>query len=122
MDLSRLPESARRHAAAREGRDPLQVVTDLCAAYLADADGFDEVIDHIRGRAAYNTRSLRTEIAAIELLLGEPQGPNILAWIVGWYGNWVLEDPSDAGAAAFLAQLADHMRAAVAEVEASRWP
>ncbi|MEO3748437.1 hypothetical protein ABGB05_33895, partial [Plantactinospora sp. B5E13] len=38
-----------------------------------------------------------------------------------WRGNWPLDDdPTDVGAAAFLAELADHMRAAVAEVEAAR--
>ncbi|MEO3748834.1 hypothetical protein [Plantactinospora sp. B5E13] len=120
MDLSRLPESARRHAEKRLARTPLEVVTDLVAGYLADADGFDEVIDDIRGAAAYNVRNVQRQIAAIEQVLAEPQPPNALAHIVAWRGNWVLDDPSDVGAAAFLAELADHMRAVVAEVEAAR--
>ncbi|MEE6260109.1 hypothetical protein [Plantactinospora sonchi] len=121
MDLSRLPESARRRAEQLNARTPLEVVTDLAAGYLADADGFDEVIDDIRSAAAYNVRNVRGQIAAIEQVLAEPQPPNALAHIVIWRGNWPLDDdPTDAGAAAFLAELADHMRAAVAEVEAAR--
>jgi prephenate dehydratase len=122
MDPSRLPEASRRRAAELAARSPLEVVTALTSAYLADADGLDEVVDHIRRKAAYNVRNVRGEIAAIERVLAQPQAPDTLARVVGWNGNWVLDDPSDAGAAAFLAQLADHMRAAVAEVEAARRP
>jgi hypothetical protein len=122
MDPSRLPEASRRRAEELNARSPLEAVTDLASAYLADADGLDEVIDHIRRKAAYNVRNVRREIAALERVLAEPQPPDALARVVGWNGNWVLDDPSDAGAAAFLATLADHMRAAVAEVEAARRP
>ncbi|NMO50898.1 hypothetical protein HH310_06785 [Actinoplanes sp. TBRC 11911] len=36
--------------------------------------------------------------------------PDTLARLVGWDGNWVLADPSDAGAAQFLSDLARMLR------------
>lgn len=120
MDLSRLPEAMRRRAEERNGRSPLQVVTDLVSAYLSHADGFDEVMGEIQSTAAHNVGYVRSEIAAIEKVLAEPQSPGTLANLIAWEGNWVLADPSDAGAATFLSELAEHMRAVVAEVEASR--
>jgi len=48
----------------------------------------------------------------------EPQGPpGTLARLVGWDGNWVLDDPSDAGAAQFLRELAQLLRAVLDEAE-----
>jgi hypothetical protein len=120
MDPSRLPEASRRRAQELNARSPLEAVTDLASAYLADADGLNEVIDHIRRKAAYNVRNVRREIAVIQTVLAEPQAPDALARVVGCNGNWALDDPSDAGAAAFLTALADHMRAAVAVVETAR--
>ncbi|MEO3748833.1 hypothetical protein [Plantactinospora sp. B5E13] len=58
------------------------MVSDLCADYLANADGFEEAVDDIRGSAAYNVRSVQREIAATEQVLAEPQPPNALAHIV----------------------------------------
>ncbi|SBT49343.1 hypothetical protein [Micromonospora auratinigra] len=121
MDPSRLPEASRRRIEQLNARTPLEAVTDLASAYLADADGFDEVLDHIRRKATYNVRNVQREIASIEQVLAEPQPPGALARLVAWNGNWVLDDPSDAGAADFLASLAGHMRAVVAEIEAARW-
>jgi hypothetical protein len=120
MNLSRLPEASRRRAEELSARSSLETVGDLAAGYLAAGDSLKEVIDHVRGKAAYNIRAVRRELAAVERVLAEPQSEGVLAYIVAWRGNWVLDDPSDTGAAAFLAQLADYMRAAVSEIEAAR--
>nr|BFE76343.1 hypothetical protein GCM10020092_096440 [Actinoplanes digitatis] len=43
--------------------------------------------------------------------------PGTLARLVGWEANWVLDDPSDAGAARFLTDLAEMLREVIGEVE-----
>jgi hypothetical protein len=47
----------------------------------------------------------------IESVLADPPSDGTLARLVGWDGNWVLDDPSDAGAALFLRELASLLRA-----------
>ena len=49
--------------------------------------------------------------------LADPPGADgELARLVGWEGNWVLDDPSDAGAARFLRELAVMLREVIGEV------
>jgi hypothetical protein len=44
------------------------------------------------------------------VLADPPKEPGALARMVAWEGNWVLDDPSDAGAARFLGDLAQTLR------------
>ena len=50
-------------------------------------------------------------MAAFEAVLADPPTvPGALARMVAWESNWVLDDPSDAGAARFLGDLTQMLR------------
>lgn len=99
----------------------METVQDFVGSYLADADGIDEVWAHLRLTAATSTYGPRRDLAALEAVLADPpREKDALAYLVGWQGNWVLDDPSDEGAAAFLAELADMLRTVIAEAETDK--
>lgn len=94
-----------------EARSPLETVRGFLGGYVADAESFDEIRTDLQQLAQVNTRSIRRNLAAFEAFLAEPpSAPGTLARLVGWEGNWVLDDPSDAGAAQFLRELAQLLR------------
>jgi hypothetical protein len=82
----------------------IDVVRDFLGFKVADAESMDEIRADVRRTAQVSTRKLRRELAALEAVLADPPPvPGALARMVAWEGNWVLDDPSDAGAARFLA-------------------
>jgi hypothetical protein len=120
METSGLPEPLRARMAELDGMPPLETVRRFLGGYVADADSLDEIRVDLGQLARVNTGSIRRNAAAIEALLAQPPSPpGTLARLVGSEGNWVLEDPSDAGAAAFLHDLARLLRA-VATAAAER--
>lgn len=115
MDRSRLPEAMQRRMAERDAQSAIDVVRNFLGALLGDALSIEEVRDDLTEVAHRNTRSHKRYLKALETVLAEEQEPDVLAQAVGWYGNWVLDDPSDAGARAFLEELAEMLRQVIAE-------
>lgn len=100
---------------------PMEKVERFVSTYLSGGDSLDEARAHMRLTAANTTRWLRQELRALEVVLADPPSEqNALAHLVGWVGNWVLDDPSDQGAAAFLAELAEMLREVIAEAESTQ--
>jgi hypothetical protein len=123
METSGLPEPLRARMAELDGMSPLETVRRFLGGYVADAESLDEIRADLEQLAQTSTGSIRRNAAAIETLLAEPPSPpGTLARLVGSEGNWVLEDPSDAGAAAFLRDLARLLRTAIDEAESQRTP
>jgi hypothetical protein len=120
VDYSQLPEPVRRRLAELDAMPPIETARGFVGAYVDDADSLEEVRMHMRNVAATTTRGLRRDLAALETMLAQPQPEGTLAQLVGWDGNWVLDDPSDRGAAAFLAELAEMLRTVIAEAESAQ--
>jgi hypothetical protein len=117
MDISRLPERLRRRAEELERRPTLEKVRSFLGGFVADMESFDEIRAGMRQVAASSTFGLKREMRALDEFLAEPQPPGVLAELVAWDANWRLDDPSDQGAEAFLRQIADMLRDALAEVD-----
>lgn len=116
METSSLPEPIRARIEALAARSPMETVRDFLRGHVMDTEGLDEVRADLKQVAQFDTVSLRQDLAAIESVLAEPPADGTLARLVGWDANWVLEDPSDAGAAAFLDELASMLRSVIDEV------
>lgn len=55
-------------------------------------------------------------VEALEDLLATPQPPDTLSALVAYEANWMLDDDSDAGAAAWLAELVGRLRGWLGEM------
>lgn len=115
MDSSRLPDSMRARIEARDALAPLERVREFLGSFVQDADGIGEVRDDLRRTAHFSTERHRGDLLALEAVAGGQFPPGTLARLVGWDGNWVLDDPSDAGAAQFLRELAQMVREVIDE-------
>lgn len=109
--MTDLPDALRARMAELDSRPALDTVRDFLGTSVADAESLDEIrADHMQ-LAQVSTRAIRRDLAALEAVLADPPSEaGALARLVGWEGNWVLDDPSDAGAAQFLQQLAQLLR------------
>jgi len=90
---------------------PALEVERLYLRGIADIDKDDEIqrgLDRMRER---DPRRLAEIANAIDTVLAGANPPGFLSRLVGWDGNYVLDDPSDEGAAAWLRKLAAQMRA-----------
>jgi hypothetical protein len=109
--VSDLPEPLQARMREQNAKPAIEVVRDFLGFKVADAESLDEIRDGLRQTARVSTRKLRRELAAFEAVLADPpKEPGALARMVAWEGNWVLDDPSDAGAARFLGDLAQTLR------------
>ena len=109
--MSELPEPLRARMREQNAAPAIDVVRDFLGFKVADAESLDEIRADLRQTAQVSTRKLRRELAALDAVLADPPPvPGALARMVAWEGNWVLDDPSDAGAARFLGDLAQMLR------------
>ncbi len=115
-----MPESMRRRAEELEQQPPLEKARAFLGTHVNDMISLDEVRASVRLNAASRIRWLRLDLHALDTLISEPQPPGLLAELVAWDANWVLDDPSDEGAKAFLRQIADILREVLAEAERAR--
>jgi len=98
-------------AKMNEPPKPALEVVRLYLRGIADIDRDDEIqrgLDRMRERYP---RGLAETADAIDTVLADTNPPGLLSRLVGWDGNYVLDDPSDEGAAAWLRKLAAQMRA-----------
>lgn len=89
---------------------PLEVASKFLRAYFAD-NSFEEARARLARHISRNTNAVVRELEAIERLLAEPPAEaGTLAHLVAWEANWVLDDSSDSGAAAWLREVAEMIR------------
>ncbi|GAA2492794.1 hypothetical protein [Winogradskya humida] len=118
MDTSSLPEPLRARMEQQAARSTWETVRDFIEGFVADTSGLDEVRTGLQQTADYSTRSLHTALAAIDAILVEPQPEGTLLRLVAGHGGWDLDhDPTDAGAAVFLHELAGMVRAVIEQTE-----
>jgi hypothetical protein len=89
---------------------PLEATRAFLRSYVADADGLKEIHEDIARMVEINPRTLVNAISGIEALLADPPASGTLARLVAWDGNYVLDDPSDESAGAWLLELAAYIR------------
>lgn len=112
-----IPDHLRARLQRQPSKPPLDQVRDFVSSYAADAESMDEIRRDLARMSQVNVETVRRKAVAIEALLADPPAEGELARLVGWDGNWVLDDPSDAGAAAWLRTLAQMIREIVAEAD-----
>jgi hypothetical protein len=107
-----VPEGLRARA-NRPSPPPLEQVRTFLRGHVADAESLDEVRADLASLAEVNAGTVRRIAEAITALLADPPPAGVLATLVAWDGNWVLEDDtSDALAARWLGDLSDLVRGA----------
>jgi hypothetical protein len=119
VDISRLPEPLRSRAEELERRPTMEKVRDFLGL-LADMVSLNEVRSDLEAVAASSTFGLRRDLRALVELLATPQPPGVLSELVAWEADWMLDDPSDEGAEAFLRQIAGMLREVIDEAEQRR--
>lgn len=117
MAMPDLPEWMRTQLAKEAAQPPLETAREFLLGHLADAESLDEVRARLKRIAQHSTRMHRHVLGALEAVIAQPWPPNTMARLVGWDGNWVLDDPSDAGATDFLRELAHMLREVINEAE-----
>jgi hypothetical protein len=122
VDTSRLPEPLRSRAEELERRPLLEKVRDFLGGMIGDMGSVDEVRSLLETVAASGTFGLKRDLRALDELLASPQPPDVLSELVAWEANWVLDDPSDEGAAAFLRESADMLREVIDVADQRRRP
>lgn len=99
---------------------PLEVARNFLRSYCSDADSMEEVRAQLERRIALGSRGVQTYLAALDALLADPPADGTLAQLVAWDANWVLDDPSDKGAVAWLRDVARMIRDALGDKQLSR--
>ena len=90
---------------------PFEVARRFLSFYFCDADGWNEAVEHIADFAKQRPNVISDDLKGIELFLANPpQEEGVLANLVAWEANWVLEDPSDEGAKKWLREVAETVR------------
>jgi hypothetical protein len=100
----------RHRAEELAARPALEKAQLFLRSWVASAESIEEAGEGFR---ELSPSYVRDALSAMETLLGEAHEPGVLANLVGWDANWVLDDPSDAGAAVFLREVARLLRAAL---------
>jgi hypothetical protein len=108
---SREEIAARLRARANEPEPPpLEVTRAFLWSYCNDSDSIDEVRAEAAREAAYNPHRLEAALRAIEAVIADPPGDDIVAYMVAFDANRSLDDPSDAGALEYLRKIAGVLR------------
>lgn len=128
MDSSRDSSTVREQLLQRvremAAEPPLDTVREFLAVEFGDAGGFDEARSMLAQLAETNIRSHQQDLWALEQVIANPPAETgALAHLVAWDANWVLDDPSDAGALEFLREVARMLREVIenAPPTAERW-
>ena len=120
METFGLPEPLRARMAQLDAMPPLETAREFLGGPVGDAGSLEELRAELAQLAQSNTRSHQRYLTALEAVLSEQQPPGTLLQLVEGYGNWSLDhDPTDSGAAAFLAGLIQMLQEIIAEAEHS---
>ncbi|MFJ8578379.1 hypothetical protein [Micromonospora sp. NPDC093277] len=94
----------------------MEQVRAFLRGYLADAESLTELPTELTRLAEVNPDTVRRRLDALDALLADPPADGTLARLVAGDANWVLDDESsDAAAARWLTEVADVVRAVVAQ-------
>ena len=116
MDPSQTRDMLMARMAEQDARSPLEKVRELLDSHVVDTDGWDEIHDELRMTARHSTRLLRQGLEAIDAVVGAELPPGtLLRMVAGEAGKSLDHDPTDAGAAAFLLELARVIRSVLDE-------
>ncbi|MCU7726304.1 hypothetical protein ODJ79_21455 [Actinoplanes sp. KI2] len=116
MDPSRTRDTLRARMAELDARPPLEKVRDLLNGHVVDTDGWGEIRDELRMTVRHSARPLRQGLDAIDAVLAAELPPGtLLRMVAGEAGKSLDHDPTDAGAAAFLRELAALIRSVLDE-------
>lgn len=88
----------------------LKGIEDFLSAYFTDADSWDEAIRDIDQFSHNYPRTIIRDLQALEQFLATSHEKGVLANLVAWEANWVLDDPSDKGAREWLEKVAATIR------------
>jgi hypothetical protein len=111
MESPGLPKPLRARIAEQGARPTTDELRHLLHVYVADCDGVEEVRAEMRRAARVDAASLRQDLVTVEAVLAQEHTPGTLLRLVEGDGNWGLDDnPTDAGAATFLRELARMLR------------
>ena len=88
---------------------PLEAARSFLQSYVFDAD-LDTLEKTVRHMVSVNSRTIVQGVTGMEAILRTPLPPGTLASLVARDANRSLDDPSDEGAAAWLADLAARVR------------
>lgn len=113
MDLSDLPEPMRARLAREAAQSPTETVREFIQGFFSDAFDVDEVRRELQSIAESNTRAHRRYLTALDAVLADPPADDTLVRIIQFDAGWELDDPSNAGAIAFLREQADMLRAVI---------
>jgi hypothetical protein len=90
---------------------PLEATREFLVSYCLDEPTLESLRASVRYMASVNTRTLRAGLAGIEgLLANPPSEERVLVRLVEYDAAKVLDDPTDAGAKAWLERIARIVR------------
>ena len=98
-----------------QAQEALEATRKFVHGYCADTDGLDQIKAELMGAVQFNPEPIKKSLQALETVLRTSYPEGTLARLVAWDANWPLDDPSDAGARAFLTQFADLVRSVIDE-------
>jgi hypothetical protein len=117
MDPSQTRDMLAARTAILDARPPLEKVRDLLDGYVVDTDGWGESRELLTMTAQHTTRPLRQGLDAIDAVLAAELPPGtLLRMVAGEAGKSLDHDPTDAGAAGYLRELAGVIRSVLDEV------
>jgi hypothetical protein len=90
--------------------DPVYDTRKFLRAHLSDAVSVDEAVGDAARLASVNAVTVVRGLAAMEALLAAPPDDYTISFIVAYDANRDLDDPSEEGARAWLADLAARVR------------
>jgi hypothetical protein len=92
---------------------PLEATKKFLSLYCDDADGMEEINQHIKRMSKVNTRTLEQGLAGIEGLLANPPDDDVLIQLVAVDTGWVLDEVTGDAAKVWLGELAQMLREAL---------
>jgi hypothetical protein len=115
MSSPDFPDMIRRRRAELEAEPPLSRVRNMLHGSFADAESLEEVRAFYGSLTSHNPLRITLDLRALDAILADPDVEGQFVELVEVYGNWVLDDPSPAGARQFLEDIARMLREVIAE-------
>lgn len=92
-------------------KSSLEATRSFLQTYFGDALSLEEVRASLERITSVNHRAALESLCGIEsLILNPPLEKGVLAEMIAWDANWVLDDPTDQGAKVFLREVAKMIR------------
>ena len=89
---------------------PLEATKKFLSLYCKDADGLEEIHQHLARMSKVNTRTLEQGLTGIEGLLANPPADDVLIELIEIDTGWVLEESTGDASKAWLGELVQMLR------------